>query len=123
MAGAVPDDEASPAPPVRPTVTTTVPAQAAPRPARSEAYEALAVLGRTDPRMTLSVTDCAVLEPLAAEWLRRGATRAQLLYALTAGLPPTVPEPAVREFLARPDIRPRIASLRAAIRMRERRTP
>ncbi|MCM2426667.1 hypothetical protein [Streptomyces sp. RKAG337] len=91
VAGDVPDDEASPAPPVRPTVTTTVPVQAAaPRPARSEAYEALAALGRTDPRMMLSAADCAALEPFAAEWLARGVRGPQFVYALTAGLPPHV---------------------------------
>ncbi|MFI9099770.1 hypothetical protein ACIGXA_04530 [Streptomyces fildesensis] len=83
LAGDVPEDEASPAPPA-------IPAVPAARTARSEAYEALAVLGRTDPRMTLSAADCAALEPLAAEWLARGVRGPQLVYALTAGLPPHV---------------------------------
>ncbi|MFG2227457.1 hypothetical protein [Streptomyces sp. NPDC048644] len=61
---------------------------------RTPAYAALAALGRTDPRMTLSAADCAALEPLAAEWLARGATPDHLAQALTAGLPPVVHHPA-----------------------------
>jgi hypothetical protein len=57
---------------------------------RSEAYEALAGLGRADARMTLAAGECAALEELAAEWLARGATTTQLEHALTAGLPPVV---------------------------------
>ncbi|MEV4438663.1 hypothetical protein AB0K09_06505 [Streptomyces sp. NPDC049577] len=60
------------------------------RPARSRAYALLATLGRTDPRMTLSDADCAALEPLASEWLERGADEAEVVRALTAGLPPQV---------------------------------
>ncbi|MEE1930325.1 hypothetical protein V1J52_19420 [Streptomyces sp. TRM 70351] len=40
--------------------------------------------------MTLSAADCAALAPVAAAWLARGATAAQLTHALTAGLPPEV---------------------------------
>lgn len=40
--------------------------------------------------MTLSAAECAELEPLAAEWLARVATPAQLVQALTAGLPAEV---------------------------------
>ncbi|WP_414168351.1 hypothetical protein ACMATS_17175 [Streptoverticillium reticulum] len=61
--------------------------------ARSEAYEALAAVGRTAPRMTLSAAECAQLEPLAAEWLARGVTREQLTAALTSGLPNPVHSP------------------------------
>jgi hypothetical protein len=43
--------------------------------------------------MTLSAADCTALEELAAQWLARGATEAQLLLALTAGLPPEVHHP------------------------------
>ncbi|MET8011407.1 hypothetical protein ABZU86_10655 [Streptomyces sp. NPDC005271] len=65
-----------------------------PGPARPPAYDALAALGRTDPRMTLSAADCARLEPLAAAWLARGVGPAQLVQALTAGLPAQVHSPA-----------------------------
>ncbi|QSY51782.1 hypothetical protein [Streptomyces griseocarneus] len=63
-------------------------------PRRSEAYEALAVVGRTDPRLPLSAAECADLEPLAAEWLARGITRSQLVRALTANLPGHIHAPA-----------------------------
>lgn len=53
----------------------------------SAAYGALARLGRTEPRMTLSATECAALEPLAAQWLARGATTDHLTRSLTGGLP------------------------------------
>ncbi|WP_231626465.1 hypothetical protein [Streptomyces apocyni] len=53
----------------------------------SPAYFALAQLGRRDPRLALSAADCEALEPLAADWLARGATPDTLAYALTAGLP------------------------------------
>ncbi|WP_345035302.1 hypothetical protein [Streptomyces sannanensis] len=58
-----------------------------PQPERSDAYNLLAGLGRTEPRMTLSAAECAALEPLAAEWLARGATPDHLTRTLTAGLP------------------------------------
>ncbi|MFJ8472825.1 hypothetical protein [Kitasatospora sp. NPDC094011] len=54
----------------------------------SPAYAALAGLGLADARLALSAADCAALEPLAAEWLARGATPALFTAALTAGLPP-----------------------------------
>jgi hypothetical protein len=59
-------------------------------PPRSEAYRALASLGGTDHRMTLSARECAELEPLAAEWLARDVTPAQFRVAMTGGLPATV---------------------------------
>ena len=70
-------------------------AQASPaaRLQRSEAYELLAALGRTDPRMTLSAAECAGLEGLAAQWLERGATVSQVMQALTSGLPQQVHSP------------------------------
>ncbi|MGH3312976.1 MAG: hypothetical protein ACRDP3_20730 [Streptomyces sp.] len=61
---------------------------------RSEAYEALADLGRRDPRLVLSATECAALEESAAEWLRRGIRGPRFAYAMTSGLPPTVHSPA-----------------------------
>ncbi|MDB1086059.1 hypothetical protein PJ985_00485 [Streptomyces sp. ACA25] len=63
------------------------------RPERSRAYRVLAGLGEADPRMTLSAADCAALERLAEEWLRRGSTEQQMRLALTAGLPPSVHSP------------------------------
>ncbi|MBH5336470.1 MarR family transcriptional regulator [Streptomyces pactum] len=60
---------------------------------RSAGYDALASLGRTDPRMTLSAAECADLEPLAARWLTRGTGPAQLVAVLTAGLPREVHSP------------------------------
>lgn len=62
----------------------------APQPAPAEhsvAYRTLARLGLTNPRMTLSATECAELEPLAADWLALGVTTDQLTHALTDGLP------------------------------------
>ncbi|MFI0779807.1 hypothetical protein [Streptomyces sp. NPDC021212] len=70
------------------------PAPTAPVPARTPAYDALASLGRTDPRMTLSAADCTALEPLAAAWLARDADPVRLVQALTAGLPVQVHSPA-----------------------------
>ncbi|MEU7167890.1 hypothetical protein AB0A70_25145 [Streptomyces morookaense] len=60
------------------------------RPTRSTAYAALASAARTDPRMTLSAADCAALEPLAMQWLERGADERAIVHALTTGLPPEV---------------------------------
>lgn len=57
---------------------------------RAEAYEVLAGLGQTDPRMTLSAAECTALAGPAAVWLERGASPGQLVLALTSGLPETV---------------------------------
>ncbi|MBP2360698.1 MULTISPECIES: MarR family transcriptional regulator [Streptomyces] len=83
---------------VRP-VTPVVPRQRAQEPAppasdgRSPAYAALARLGRVDARLALSAADCAVLEPLAAEWFARGVDADYLVRALAAGLPAQVDSP------------------------------
>ncbi|MEV6566419.1 hypothetical protein [Streptomyces kronopolitis] len=94
--GGAPDGEAPPpatspsrAPHTHPHVHT----HTHPRPPHSPGYAALAALGRAEPRMTLSATDCASLEVFAEEWLARGATREQLLSALTSGLPPHIHHP------------------------------
>jgi hypothetical protein len=58
--------------------------------ARSAAYDVLARLGRIDPRLTLSAGECRALEEQATEWLARGAGEAQLVQAVTAGLPERV---------------------------------
>ncbi|MFF5568985.1 hypothetical protein ACFY7Z_21590 [Streptomyces sp. NPDC012623] len=57
---------------------------------RSRAYLVLASVGRRCPALSLSAADCAALEPLAAEWLVRGAGEEDLLRALTDGLPAPV---------------------------------
>ncbi|MDT0451513.1 hypothetical protein [Streptomyces hesseae] len=80
------------------TASDPVPARAASRRhptrlARSAAYEALVRLGRTEPRLGLSAAECSDLEPLAGEWLARGATPDDLVRALTAGLPDLVHHP------------------------------
>ncbi|MEC4016907.1 MarR family transcriptional regulator, partial [Streptomyces sp. H27-D2] len=92
-----PQPEARPAPQPRPRAGRTQPPARpervippALRAPRSEAYEALATLGRTDPRMALSATECADLENLAADWLACGTGTHHLIQALTTGLPPTV---------------------------------
>ncbi|MEC4020065.1 hypothetical protein [Streptomyces sp. H27-D2] len=86
-----PEQPERPERPANPQPATT--ARAA-RPPRTGAYDVLAGLGRTDPRMTLSAADCAALEELAGLWLARGATEVQVVHALTAGLPPQVHHPA-----------------------------
>ncbi|WP_318722242.1 hypothetical protein [Streptomyces albicerus] len=62
-------------------------------PEPSTAYRALAGLRVAAPRMSLSEAECRALEPLAVEWLSRGATPADIARALTDGLPPTVTNP------------------------------
>ncbi|MFJ8858652.1 hypothetical protein ACIRD8_09465 [Streptomyces sp. NPDC102451] len=64
-----------------------VPQEAPRRPTRSRAFVLLAALGRTAPALTLSAAECASLEPQVSEWFARGATEAELLHALTDGLP------------------------------------
>lgn len=64
-----------------------------PTPEPSAAYRTLTRLRSADPRMGLSEAECRALEPLAAEWLSRGATPAELTRALTDGLPPTITNP------------------------------
>lgn len=75
-------------------VSTPAPGPAAAKPVSSPAYQALASLGRTDPRLTLSAADCKALESLAAQWLERDASPKRLLATLAAGLPPQVHSPA-----------------------------
>ncbi|MGV0101053.1 hypothetical protein, partial [Streptomyces californicus] len=68
--------------------------QATPEPGPSDAYLALARLGRNDHRLALSAADCTTLEPLATAWLARGVTVDYLTTALTAGLPTRIDSPA-----------------------------
>ncbi|MFE2261826.1 hypothetical protein [Streptomyces griseosporeus] len=74
--------------------------QAAPEPEQTPeqeqagaAYRALVGVRAADARMPLSEGDCRSLEPLAAEWLSRGATSDDITQALTDGLPPAVTNP------------------------------
>ncbi|MEU2980362.1 hypothetical protein ABZ678_26115 [Streptomyces hirsutus] len=59
----------------------------------SAAYRVLAGLRAADARLRLTEGDCRSLEPLAEEWLARGATPHDITRALTDGLPPTVSNP------------------------------
>ncbi|MGW2088206.1 hypothetical protein [Streptomyces sp. NPDC001880] len=79
-----------------------VPVEQPRRPTRSRAFVLLAALGRTAPALTLSAADCTALEPQVGEWFERGAGEAELLHALTDGLPTPVHHPAglVRRRLA-----------------------
>ncbi|WP_097900667.1 MarR family transcriptional regulator [Streptomyces sp. b94] len=99
----VADAAAAPAPERAPTAPTAAPAtagetpatfQATPEPELSDAYLALARLGRDDHRLALSAADCATLEPLASAWLARGVSVDYLTSALTAGLPAHIDSPA-----------------------------
>ncbi|MER5816887.1 MarR family transcriptional regulator [Streptomyces californicus] len=103
----VADTAATPDPEHTPTAPTAAPVQASPtagetpatfqatpEPAPSDAYLALARLGRDDHRLALSAADCTTLEPLASAWLARGVTVDYLTTALTAGLPAHIDSPA-----------------------------
>ncbi|WP_436841857.1 hypothetical protein [Streptomyces syringium] len=83
LAGDVPEAEVEP----------QAPTPQARQPKRSDAYEALAALGRADARLTLSAAECKALEPLAAEWLARGVRSADFATTLTAGLPDVIHSP------------------------------
>ncbi len=100
-AAAAPDPERAPtaptaAPVQAPPTAGETPAtfQATPEPGPSDAYLALARLGRNDHRLALSAADCTTLEPLATAWLARGVTVDYLTTALTAGLPTRIDSPA-----------------------------
>ncbi|MFF8742941.1 MarR family transcriptional regulator [Streptomyces californicus] len=103
----VADTAAAPDPERAPTAPTAAPVQApptagetpatfqdTPEPGPSDAYLALARLGRNDHRLALSAADCTTLEPLASAWLARGVTVDYLTTALTAGLPTCIDSPA-----------------------------
>ncbi|MFD3797979.1 MarR family transcriptional regulator [Streptomyces californicus] len=89
--------EADPtAPRTTPPAPGEVPARlrATAEPVPSDAYLALARLGRNDHRLALSAADCTTLEPLASAWLARGVSVDYLTTALTAGLPARIDSPA-----------------------------
>lgn len=58
------------------------------------AADALTAVTRSERRLRLTSRDIRALAPLAAEWLSRGATLADLREALTSGLPDVVRSPA-----------------------------
>ncbi|WP_369166221.1 MarR family transcriptional regulator [Streptomyces sp. AFD10] len=100
-AAAAPDPERAPTAPTAAPVQASPAAgvtpatfQATPEPGPSDAYLALARLGRNDHRLALSAADCTTLEPLATAWLARGVTIDYLTTALTAGLPAHIDSPA-----------------------------
>ncbi|MYW79601.1 hypothetical protein F610DRAFT_04518 [Streptomyces sp. LaPpAH-199] len=92
----VPSGPALPPVPAPPDAPVEIPAalRPAPEPGLSDAYLALARLGRDDRRLALSAADCAILEPLASAWLARGVSVDYLTSALTAGLPARIDSPA-----------------------------
>ncbi|MFI9718379.1 hypothetical protein ACIHFE_01810 [Streptomyces sp. NPDC052396] len=53
----------------------------------SRAYRALALLGRTQPRLALSAAECAALASLAEQWFQRGVSEGEFTRMLIAGLP------------------------------------
>lgn len=63
------------------------------RPTRSRSFILLAALGETAPTLTLSEVNCVTLEPRLSEWFERGATEAEVMSALTQGLPSVVHSP------------------------------
>lgn len=67
-----------------------VPQEQPQRSIRSRSFILLAALGRKAPALTLSQADCVALEPRLGEWFERGATEAEILHALTEGLPSPV---------------------------------
>jgi hypothetical protein len=78
--------------------TGTVPTSgyADPRPAESNevrGFRALARLGRREPQLALSESECDALAETAGEWFRRGASETQLAYAITLLLPSRIMHP------------------------------
>ncbi|NUP21063.1 MAG: hypothetical protein HOZ81_34340 [Streptomyces sp.] len=84
-------DEQDAEPTAQPTAQPEPDAHPAEQP--STAYQTLAELRVADARMPLSDRDCRSLEPLADEWLARGATPDDITQALTGGLPSAVANP------------------------------
>ncbi|MFF7360435.1 hypothetical protein [Streptomyces sp. NPDC008125] len=60
------------------------------RSTRSRAFILLAALGEVNRSLALPEAACAMLEPQVTEWFERGADEADLLHALTSGLPSPV---------------------------------
>ncbi|MEU1350493.1 hypothetical protein [Streptomyces sp. NPDC005795] len=57
------------------------------RPTRSRAFVLLAALVRAAPTLQMSRANYTTLEPHVNEWFERGATEAEIIYAMTQGLP------------------------------------
>ncbi|WP_149030420.1 hypothetical protein [Kitasatospora sp. MBT66] len=62
--------------------------------ATAEAVTVLARVGQADRRLRLGVAEMLRLAPLAAQWVARGATEAEIRDALISGLPAQVARPA-----------------------------
>ncbi|MGW2598233.1 MarR family transcriptional regulator [Streptomyces klenkii] len=78
-------------PPVTPAASAPAePPDDQPQSTCSQAYIALATLGCSDSRLTLSAADCAALEGLAAEWFARGITPLDFARILTHDLPDVI---------------------------------
>ncbi|MFE6979002.1 MarR family transcriptional regulator [Streptomyces sp. NPDC057682] len=92
-AAAVPVQRTAASAPVQVPVVPAAPSAPAVSVEPSPAFRALALLGERDARLALSEDDCAVLEPLAAQWLMRGVGTDYLVSVLTAGLPEAVASP------------------------------
>ncbi|MFB8199354.1 hypothetical protein [Kitasatospora purpeofusca] len=60
----------------------------------AEAVAVLARVGQADRRLRLGVPEMLQLAPLAAQWVARGATEAEIRDALISGLPAQVARPA-----------------------------
>ncbi|MFE0041610.1 hypothetical protein [Streptomyces albireticuli] len=86
--------EPTPRPVGRPHKKTEENTSHPPHPLAERGARALAAVSHTERRLRLSGRDVARLAPLAAEWLLRGATPADLREALTHGLPERVHSPA-----------------------------
>ncbi|MFG3141387.1 hypothetical protein ACGFZA_34890 [Streptomyces sp. NPDC048211] len=67
--------------------------QTPPRPTRSRSFILLAALGKAAPALSLPEVHCVRLEPQVSEWFERGATEAEIMCALTQGLPVEVYSP------------------------------
>ncbi|WP_354431015.1 hypothetical protein [Streptomyces sp. FZ201] len=110
-----PNEEPEPEPDVVPEPDAVPEPDEEPAEQPSTAYQALADVRAADDRMPLSERDCRSLEPLAAEWLSRGASPRDLVKALTEGLPPAVTNPG---GLARTRLENKMPPKKAKIRQR-----
>lgn len=63
------------------------------RPTRSRSFILLAALGKAAPSLSLPEAHCVRLEPQVSEWFERGATEAEIMCALTQGLPVEIYSP------------------------------
>lgn len=89
-----PDGSAEPGAGTPEAPGTTAPGTTDSDPTAGEPYRLLARVGRVEPRMALSHSECLALVPLAAEWIARGAGAVELTRVLTDRLPDPVHSPA-----------------------------